>query len=337
MRPDDSMKQCKHPRSEGGIGRLSAAGEVELHSERTTRTTSNITRASGVPRISCCHRKQISGGAMPKSSRVYWCLLVAVLVCRCGSEPLLVSLNRATLAVIAISAIVTNSVLVSRSAVITITIRWVLTCVEALPRGRRCGQRRGLRPVSHNARKQRCKQPHQPYVEASHRKEDHQEQASESTHLALKSGGLPSRGGRVGVRVRGGASWRRQRTPRGRRGVVRQRRRWRGRRWRGCGRWRQRRRGRRLEPLVTVGAVAVGAIALLLRAICPDERREPEKQHGREVSALHPLHPLQRHTVRFRRFLHGVPRSILSRVCLDVRERELDVGVTDRARIEELL
>jgi hypothetical protein len=80
---------------------------------------------------------------MPKSSRVYWFLLVAVLVCRCGSEPLLVSLNRATLAVIAISAIVTNTVLVSRSAVITITIRWVLTSVEALLRGRRCGQRGG--------------------------------------------------------------------------------------------------------------------------------------------------------------------------------------------------
>ena len=160
LRPDDSMKQCKHPRSEGGIGRLCAAGEVELHSGRTTRTTSNITRAIDIPLISCCRCKQMSGGGMPKSSRVYWCLLVAVLVCRCGSEPLLVSLNSATLTVIAISAIVTNAVLVSRSTVITFTIRWVLACVEALPRGRRCGQRGGLRPLSHTARKQRSKQTH---------------------------------------------------------------------------------------------------------------------------------------------------------------------------------
>ena len=58
-----------------------------------------------------------------------------------------------------------------------------------------------LRPVSHRARTQCSKQPHQPCDEASHRKEDHREQASESTHLALESGGLPSRGCRVGMRV----------------------------------------------------------------------------------------------------------------------------------------
>ena len=38
-----------------------------------------------------------------------------------------------------------------------------------------------LRPVSHRARKQRSTQPYEPYVEASHRKEDHREQASKST------------------------------------------------------------------------------------------------------------------------------------------------------------
>jgi hypothetical protein len=58
-----------------------------------------------------------------------------------------------------------------------------------------------LRPVSHRARTQCSKQPHQPYDETRHRKQDHREQASESTLLALESGGLPSRGCRVGMRV----------------------------------------------------------------------------------------------------------------------------------------
>ena len=40
------------------------------------------------------------------------------------------------------------------------------------------------RPVSHRAQTQCSKQPHQPCDEASHRKEDHREQASELTHLA---------------------------------------------------------------------------------------------------------------------------------------------------------
>ena len=79
--------------------------------------------------------------------------------------------------------------------------------------------------VSHRARTQSSKQPHQPYDEASHRKEDHREQASESTHLALESG----------VKLA---------CVQGRRGGMHQRRRWQRPRWRGCGRWRQRRRGR---------------------------------------------------------------------------------------------
>ena len=58
-----------------------------------------------------------------------------------------------------------------------------------------------LRPVSHRARMRCSKQPHQPCDEASHHKEDHREQASESTLLALESGGLPSRGCRAGMRV----------------------------------------------------------------------------------------------------------------------------------------
>jgi hypothetical protein len=43
-------------------------------------------------------------------------------------------------------------------------------------------------------------------------------QASESTLLALESGGIPSRGCRVGMRVQGGALGRRQQSRRGRRG-----------------------------------------------------------------------------------------------------------------------
>ena len=101
-----------------------------------------------------------------------------------------------------------------------------------------------LRPVSHRARTQCSTQSHEPNDEASHRKDYHREQASESIHLALESGGLPSSSCRVGMRVSGGALGRRQRARRGRRG-VRQRRRWRRPRWRGCGRRRQRRRGRR--------------------------------------------------------------------------------------------
>ena len=57
------------------------------------------------------------------------------------------------------------------------------------------------RPVSLRARMQCSKQPHQQCDEASHRKEDHREQASESTLLALESGGLPSSGCSVGMRV----------------------------------------------------------------------------------------------------------------------------------------
>ena len=190
-------------------------------------------------------------------------------------------------------------------------------------------------PVSHRARKQPSKEPHRPYLEASHRNEDHREQASESTYLALKRGGLPPRGCRVDMRVRGGASWRRQRTRRGRRGVVRQRCRWRGRRWRGCGRWRQRRRGRRLEPLVTVGAILprphcealVWSGPFLLRANWKDEQPEPE-QHEYAVQALQPP---QRHPAFF------AASRVLLRARLVVRERVLDVGVPDRARIEELL
>ena len=113
-----------------------------------------------------------------------------------------------------------------------------------------------LRPVLHRARTQCSKQPHQPCDEPRHRKEDRREQASESTHLALESGGLPSSVCRVG----GGALGRRQRARRGRRG-VRQRRRWRGRsskqrnhrrlRERREGRERRERRRRRRHHVVT--------------------------------------------------------------------------------------
>ena len=64
-----------------------------------------------------------------------------------------------------------------------------------------------------------------------------------------------------------------------------------------------------------------------LRANCKDEQPEP-KQHECAVQALHPP---QRHPALF------AASGVLLRVRLEVREGVLDVGVPDRARIEELL
>ena len=74
----------------------------------------------------------------------------------------------------------------------------------------------------------------------------------------------------------------------------------------------QERKQDHFEPLVMVGAIA-------LRAICPDERREPEKQHECAIEALRPM---QRHTIGLRRFLDGLARSVLARVRLVEAEEE---------------
>ena len=91
----------------------------------------------------------------------------------------------------------------------------------------------------------------------------------------------------------------------------------------------------REAPLVTVGAIVprphckalVWSGPFLLRANCKDEQPEPE-QHECAVQALQPP---QRHPALF------AASGALLQVRLEVRERVLDVGVPDRARIEELL
>jgi hypothetical protein len=61
LRPHDSLKQCKHPRSGSGIGRLSAAGQVEQHRLKLTddqegptpkKMTKNLARRSKIKLIS---------------------------------------------------------------------------------------------------------------------------------------------------------------------------------------------------------------------------------------------------------------------------------------------
>ena len=87
--------------------------------------------------------------------------------------------------------------------------------------------------------------------------------------------------------------------------------------------------------LVPVGAILPRPIcealvwsgAFLLRANCEDEQPEPE-QHECAVQALQPP---QRHPALF------AASGVLLRARLVVRERVLDVGFPDRARIEELL
>jgi hypothetical protein len=91
----------------------------------------------------------------------------------------------------------------------------------------------------------------------------------------------------------------------------------------------------REAPLVPVGAIApcpycealVWPGPFLLRANCKDEQPEPE-QHECAVQALHPP---QRYPALI------AASGVVIRVRLEVRERVLDVGVPDRAHIEELL
>jgi hypothetical protein len=85
-------------------------------------------------------------------------------------------------------------------------------------------------------------------------------------------------------------------------------------------------------PLIRKAIVRAGSDPRR-RANRPYERREPE-QHECEVKALHPI---PRHTVRVRRVLDGLARSVLVRIRLFERERVLDVGVPNLAFDEELL